>query len=151
MGRLDHAYFFRSSDIFLFFFARPVIRFPTMKQTTLIDFDEILDARSLVDRAREIQTFFVEANSWAISFAITFGIAPLLFMQVNPQILVPLKTVKPRQERRSLFGQVQSWADLGRIFPPSCPWAAWGIISFDGAKRTDARQQPQSRGMAQAA
>ena len=32
--------------------------------------------------AREIQTFFVEANSWAISFAITFGIAPLLFMQV---------------------------------------------------------------------
>lgn len=32
--------------------------------------------------AREIQTFFVEANGWAISFAITFGIAPLLFMQV---------------------------------------------------------------------
>ncbi len=32
--------------------------------------------------AREIQTFFAEANSWAISFAITFGIAPLLFMQV---------------------------------------------------------------------
>ena len=32
--------------------------------------------------AREIQTFFAEANGWAISFAITFGIAPLLFMQV---------------------------------------------------------------------
>ncbi len=32
--------------------------------------------------AREIQSFFVEANGWAISFAITFGIAPLLFMQV---------------------------------------------------------------------
>lgn len=32
--------------------------------------------------AREIQSFFVEVNGWAISFAITFGIAPLLFMQV---------------------------------------------------------------------
>ena len=32
--------------------------------------------------ARETQTFFVEVNAWAISFAITFGIAPLLFMQV---------------------------------------------------------------------
>lgn len=32
--------------------------------------------------AREIQGFFVEWNGWAISFAITFGIAPLLFMQV---------------------------------------------------------------------
>jgi hypothetical protein len=32
--------------------------------------------------AREIQSFFVELNGWAISFAITFGIAPLLFMQV---------------------------------------------------------------------
>ncbi|MBX7187251.1 MAG: hypothetical protein K1Y01_19065 [Vicinamibacteria bacterium] len=32
--------------------------------------------------AREIQAFFVEVNGWAISFAITFGIAPLLFMQV---------------------------------------------------------------------
>ncbi len=32
--------------------------------------------------ARETQTFFVEVNGWAISFAITFGIAPLLFMQV---------------------------------------------------------------------
>lgn len=31
---------------------------------------------------REIRTLFVEVNSWAISFAITFGIAPLLFMQV---------------------------------------------------------------------
>jgi hypothetical protein len=31
---------------------------------------------------REIQTMFVEINSWAISLAITFGIAPLLFMQV---------------------------------------------------------------------
>ena len=31
---------------------------------------------------REIQTTFVEINSWAISLAITFGIAPLLFMQV---------------------------------------------------------------------
>jgi hypothetical protein len=31
---------------------------------------------------REIQTLFVEVNSWAISLAITFGIAPLLFMQV---------------------------------------------------------------------
>jgi len=31
---------------------------------------------------RETATFFVEVNSWAISFAITFGIAPLLFMQV---------------------------------------------------------------------
>lgn len=32
--------------------------------------------------ARDIRSFFVEANGWAISFAITFGIAPLLFMQV---------------------------------------------------------------------
>lgn len=32
--------------------------------------------------AREVQTFFVGLNSWVISFAITFGIAPLLFMQV---------------------------------------------------------------------
>ena len=32
--------------------------------------------------AREIRSFFVETNSWTISFAITFGIAPLLFMQV---------------------------------------------------------------------
>jgi hypothetical protein len=31
---------------------------------------------------REAATFFVTANSWAISFAITFGIAPLLFIQV---------------------------------------------------------------------
>ncbi|KDA54623.1 hypothetical protein EG19_10710 [Thermoanaerobaculum aquaticum] len=31
---------------------------------------------------RELQSFFVNANSWAISFAITFGIAPLLFVQV---------------------------------------------------------------------
>ena len=31
---------------------------------------------------REIQSLFVEVNAWAISFAITFGIAPLLFMQV---------------------------------------------------------------------
>lgn len=31
---------------------------------------------------RQIQSFFVNANSWAISFAITFGIAPLLFVQV---------------------------------------------------------------------
>ena len=31
---------------------------------------------------REIQRFFVEANSWAISLAITFGVAPLLFVQV---------------------------------------------------------------------
>lgn len=31
---------------------------------------------------KPIQTFFVNANSWAISFAITFGIAPLLFVQV---------------------------------------------------------------------
>jgi hypothetical protein len=31
---------------------------------------------------REIQTLFVEINSWAISLAITFAIAPLLFMQV---------------------------------------------------------------------
>lgn len=41
---------------------------------------------ALVGRGRpggkETQAFFVEANSWAISFAITFGIAPLLFMQV---------------------------------------------------------------------
>lgn len=32
--------------------------------------------------AHGIRSFFVEANGWAISFAITFGIAPLLFMQV---------------------------------------------------------------------
>jgi hypothetical protein len=31
---------------------------------------------------REIRTLFVEANSWVISLAITFGIAPLLFIQV---------------------------------------------------------------------
>ncbi len=31
---------------------------------------------------RETAVFFVEVNSWAISFAITFGIAPLLFIQV---------------------------------------------------------------------
>lgn len=31
---------------------------------------------------RETATLLVEVNSWAISFAITFGIAPLLFMQV---------------------------------------------------------------------
>ena len=31
---------------------------------------------------REIRTLFVEVNAWAISFAITFAIAPLLFMQV---------------------------------------------------------------------
>jgi cytochrome bd-type quinol oxidase subunit 1 len=31
---------------------------------------------------REVQTVFVEMNSWVISLAITFGIAPLLFMQV---------------------------------------------------------------------
>src|SRR3989304_5452913 len=31
---------------------------------------------------RETQVFFVGVNSWAISFAVTFGIAPLLFMQV---------------------------------------------------------------------
>jgi hypothetical protein len=31
---------------------------------------------------REIRTLFVGVNTWAISFAITFGIAPLLFMQV---------------------------------------------------------------------
>jgi hypothetical protein len=31
---------------------------------------------------RESAQLFVEVNSWAISFAITFGIAPLLFMQV---------------------------------------------------------------------
>jgi hypothetical protein len=31
---------------------------------------------------RETATLFVEINSWAISFAITFGIAPLLFIQV---------------------------------------------------------------------
>ncbi|MFN3414623.1 MAG: MASE3 domain-containing protein, partial [Thermoanaerobaculum sp.] len=31
---------------------------------------------------RELQSFFVNANSWAISFAITFGVAPLLFIQV---------------------------------------------------------------------
>jgi len=32
--------------------------------------------------ARESRLFLVEANSWAISLAITFGIAPLLFVQV---------------------------------------------------------------------
>ncbi len=32
--------------------------------------------------ARETQALFVEVNTWAISFAVTFGIAPLLFMQV---------------------------------------------------------------------
>ena len=31
---------------------------------------------------RETRTMFVEVNSWAISLAITFGIAPLLFIQV---------------------------------------------------------------------
>ena len=31
---------------------------------------------------REVRTLFVEANSWVISLAITFGIAPLLFIQV---------------------------------------------------------------------
>lgn len=31
---------------------------------------------------REIRTLFVEVNSWAIAFAVTFGIAPLLFVQV---------------------------------------------------------------------
>ena len=31
---------------------------------------------------RETQRLFVEINSWTISFAITFGIAPLLFVQV---------------------------------------------------------------------
>lgn len=31
---------------------------------------------------RETRKFFVEINAWAISLAITFGIAPLLFMQV---------------------------------------------------------------------
>ena len=31
---------------------------------------------------RAARVLFVEVNSWAISFAITFGIAPLLFMQV---------------------------------------------------------------------
>jgi hypothetical protein len=31
---------------------------------------------------REIRTLFVGVNSWAISLAITFGIAPLLFVQV---------------------------------------------------------------------
>ncbi|MDE3246851.1 MAG: hypothetical protein KGN80_12260 [Acidobacteriota bacterium] len=32
--------------------------------------------------ARETRSFFVEINAWVISLAITFGIAPLLFMQV---------------------------------------------------------------------
>jgi hypothetical protein len=32
--------------------------------------------------ARETRAFFIEINSWVISLAITFGIAPLLFMQV---------------------------------------------------------------------
>ena len=31
---------------------------------------------------REIRTLFVEVNSWTIALAVTFGIAPLLFMQV---------------------------------------------------------------------
>jgi hypothetical protein len=31
---------------------------------------------------REARTLFVEVNSWTISLAVTFGIAPLLFMQV---------------------------------------------------------------------
>ncbi len=31
---------------------------------------------------RELRTMFVEVNSWAISLAVTFGIAPLLFIQV---------------------------------------------------------------------
>ena len=31
---------------------------------------------------REVRTLFVEVNSWVISMAITFGIAPLLFIQV---------------------------------------------------------------------
>ena len=31
---------------------------------------------------REVRTLFVEINGWAISFAITLGIAPLLFIQV---------------------------------------------------------------------
>ncbi len=33
-------------------------------------------------KRKELQLLFVNANSWAISFAITFGIAPLLFVQV---------------------------------------------------------------------
>jgi hypothetical protein len=33
------------------------------------------------DIGRDTRTFFVETNSWAISLAITFGIAPLLFLQ----------------------------------------------------------------------
>jgi heme/copper-type cytochrome/quinol oxidase subunit 4 len=32
--------------------------------------------------SREARVLFVEVNSWAISLAVTFGIAPLLFMQV---------------------------------------------------------------------
>ena len=31
---------------------------------------------------REVRSLFVQVNAWAISFAITFAIAPLLFMQV---------------------------------------------------------------------
>jgi hypothetical protein len=34
------------------------------------------------DIGRDLRTFFVETNSWAISLAVTFGIAPLLFLQV---------------------------------------------------------------------
>jgi len=34
------------------------------------------------DGRRGLQKFFINANSWAISLAITFGIAPLLFVQV---------------------------------------------------------------------
>ncbi|MCX7894573.1 MAG: hypothetical protein N2447_01260 [Thermoanaerobaculum sp.] len=33
-------------------------------------------------RLRNLQSFYVNVNSWAISAAITFGIAPLLFVQV---------------------------------------------------------------------
>ena len=33
-------------------------------------------------RLRKVAVFFVEMNSWTISLAITFGIAPLLFLQV---------------------------------------------------------------------
>lgn len=31
---------------------------------------------------RDVQVFFVNVNSWAVAFTITFGIAPLLFVQV---------------------------------------------------------------------
>jgi hypothetical protein len=34
------------------------------------------------DYGREARTLLVETNSWAISLAVTFGIAPLLFLQV---------------------------------------------------------------------